>query len=209
MNEALRDHWNQAYLKRPVEELGWYEDIPEPSIELVNKSLITKDARVLISGAGASTLVDHLISVGWTNIHVVDISDIALDLLQKRLGAKADLVTFIQDDLLQPSVLIHEEPFELWIDRAVFHFFTQSDEQIAYHHLLNRMIKKDGALIMASFAPSTVPKCSGLDVKHHDQESLVEFLGDDFQLKESFENLYTQPSGNTRDFTYALFKKLI
>ncbi len=207
MNENLREHWNNAYLNKSVDELGWYEEIPEPSLELIDKTGLENQARVFVAGAGASTLIDHMLNHGWSNISVCDISNIALDLLDKRLGEKAKLLNSIHDDLLEPRVVIREEPYDLWIDRAVFHFFTRSEEKEAYRHLLNRMLKVNAQLMIATFAPGTAPKCSGLDVQHHNAESLQEFLGSDYELIESFETLYTQPSGNTRDYVYSLFKR--
>lgn len=207
MNHTLREHWNNAYLNKSVSELGWYEEMPEPSLELVNKTEIDKNASVFIAGAGASTLIDHMIGDDWTNITVCDISNIALDLLNKRLGENGKAVNSIHDDLLEPRVIVREEPFDLWIDRAVFHFFTRSEERESYLHLLNKMLKVGGQVLIATFAPGTAPKCSGLDVQHHNAESLQEFLGADYQLIESFESLYTQPSGNTRDYVYSLFKR--
>lgn len=207
MDLTLKSHWNQAYLNKSVKELGWYEEIPEPSLELVKKSGIASNERLLIAGAGTSTLVDHLLQQNFQSIMVCDISNVALDLLEKRIGSNHPAMHYLHDDLTEPKTLIHEENFKLWIDRAVFHFFTEPYQQEAYKRLLDSKLDKGAKLIIAAFAPGTAAKCSGLDVKHHTVESLQEFLGEDYRLEMAFENLYTQPSGNTRDYIYALFEK--
>ncbi len=207
MDNKLKEHWNNAYLNRSVKELGWYESIPEPSLDLIQKANAAKDSRILVAGAGASTLIDYLLNDGYTNITVCDISNIALDLLKKRLGAKASHVQFIHDDLLDSSLLVQQDPFDLWIDRAVFHFFTKESEMESYHRLMEQKLAAKASILIASFTEGTVPKCSGLEVKHHTDKSLSDFMSEGFDLIESFESLYTQPSGNTRDYVYTLFKK--
>ncbi len=202
-----KEHWNGVYDSKEVTQLGWYEESPKNSLELIEKCNISKDDKILDVGAGASTLTDNLIKRGYKKIIATDISEEALRKLKERLGEEASLVTFIVDDLTQPKHLNELKDIAIWHDRAVLHFLTEEDERKAYLSTLLQVVRTGGYVIIAAFSLEGAPKCSGLDVRRYDQKMLQEFLGGEFKLIEHFDYLYHMPSGDTRQYIYTLFQK--
>ncbi|MDO9136631.1 MAG: class I SAM-dependent methyltransferase [Lutibacter sp.] len=201
-------HWNAAYQKSPITNLGWYEENPAPSIELIEACSLPKDALIFNAGAGASTLISELFAKGFENLVVNDISSVALaELKNNLLVPKNAHIKFIVDDLTNPSELLKLKNIDLWHDRAVLHFFTEEKDQKAYFDLLKSVLKPKGFVILAEFNLEGAKKCSGLDVFNYNEEMLQERLGSDFELLKSFNHTYTQPSGNTREYVYTLFQK--
>lgn len=201
-------HWNAAYQKSPITNLGWYEENPTPSIELIETCNLPKDALIFNAGAGATTLISELLATGYGNLLVNDISSVALSELKNNLLVpKNAQIKFIVDDLTNPSELLKLKNVELWHDRAVLHFFTEEKQQKAYFDLLKSILKPKGFVILAEFNLEGAKKCSGLDVFNYNEEMLQERLGSDFELLKSFNFTYTQPSGNTREYVYTLFQK--
>lgn len=205
-NKDLTAHWDKTYT-RDIDTLGWYEEIPEPSLRLIEKCKLDKNASQLHVGAGASKLIDELIKQGYDNIIANDISPIALDKLKNRLGTDRNKVLWIVDDLTQPAELIYLQQVDLWHDRAVIHFFNDKQEQNSYFNLIKRLVKKNGFVIIASFNLHGAEKCSGLPVYRFDQNMLQLKLGQDFELREAFDYTYTMPMGDTREYVYTLFQR--
>lgn len=209
---SLRDfekHWNNAYLKTNVKNLGWYEENPQPSIELIVACNLPKDAILFNAGAGATTLIDNLLGQGYTNIIINDISSVALgELGDKIIVPKSANVTFIVDDLTNPTELNKLNNIDLWHDRAVLHFFTEHEPQLTYFNLIRNAVKTEGYVILAEFNLEGAKKCCGLNVVNYDEDMLQKGLGETFKLKKSFNYTYTQPSGNTREYVYTLFQKI-
>lgn len=209
MNDSMKEHWNEIYEALDVDELTWYEEIPEPSIKLLSKCHIKKDEPILDVGAGASTFIDYLINQGFNNITAADISEIALNRLKERLGReKASLVKWIVDDITQPVHIQNLRDIAVWHDRAVLHFLLEENQQKMYLSTLKKVIKKGGYVIIASFSLKGAKKCSGLDIKNYDQNMVAEFLGKDFSLLEYFDYTYHMPSGEPRPYIYTLFHKI-
>jgi hypothetical protein len=203
----FKTHWDNAYTNSPVERLGWYETDLSPTLDLINKSKLNKSARILNVGAGATTLVDELVTDGYTNIIATDISKVSLDHLKTRLGDQDKLVEFILDDLTNPAELLKIDPVDLWIDRAVLHFFNRCEEQDTYFDLLKKSIKIGGFTILAEYNLHGATKCAGLPVHRYSIEMLQEKLGDDFKLIDSFDYTFTMPHGDLRPYVYSLFQK--
>ena len=211
-NEAnaydFKKHWNAAYQKSPITNLGWYEENPAPSVELIESCNLPKEALIFNAGAGATTLISELLAKGYENIVANDISSVALSELKRNLPAPVNAtVQFVADDLTNPSELLKLKNVDLWHDRAVLHFFMDEKQQKAYFDLLKGTIKPKGFVILAEFNLEGAKKCSGLDVFNYNEEMLQERLGTDFLLLRSFNYTYTQPSGNTREYVYTLFQK--
>lgn len=201
-------HWNAAYQKSPITNLGWYEENPKPSIELIDACNLPKEAFIFNSGAGATTLIAELLKKGYVNIVVNDIAAAALAELKNNLPLyKNAQIQFVVDDLTNPSELLKLKNVDLWHDRAVLHFFTEEKQQKAYFDLLKGALKPKGFVILAEFNLEGAKKCSGLDVFNYNEEMLQERLGSDFELLKSFNYTYIQPSGNTREYVYTLFQK--
>ena len=205
----MKEHWESVYDNKAVEKLGWYESSPEPSITLIKGCKLGKDANILNVGAGATTLVDELLKNAYRNIIANDISQAALEELQLRLGPdRNSKVHWIIDDLTNPAELSALEKIDLWHDRAVLHFFQEDEEQRTYFNLLRKLVRAGGYVIIAAFNLNGAPTCSGLPVFRYDAQMLEDRLGDEFQLLEAFDFTYTQPSGDTREFVYTLFRRI-
>ncbi|MCF6352596.1 MAG: methyltransferase domain-containing protein [Cyclobacteriaceae bacterium] len=202
----LAQHWNNVYTKSSQEKLGWFETDLFPTLQLIDKTHLPKSARIAIIGAGSTTLVDELVAQNYTHIIATDISNVALNNLKERLNTQA--VKFIIDDLTNPTILTAIAPVNLWIDRAVLHFFTDTEDRNAYFNLLKSKLAKGGYALFAQFSLAGANKCSGLPVHRYSKKILADKLGNGFELIESFNYTYTMPSGDTRPYVYALFKKL-
>ena len=188
--------------------MGWYEEMPAPSLELLSKCNANKDMTILDVGTGVSTFIDSLIEAGFTNIIATDISEIALSKLKERLGReKATLVKWIVDDITEPVHMQNLREADIWHDRAVLHFLVKDDERNAYLSTLKRVVKQGGYVIIAAFSLKGARKCSGLDIRNYDENLLVEFLGEEFKLVEHFDYMYHMPSGEARPYIYTLFQR--
>lgn len=206
-NNDLKTHWDNAYENSSIDRLGWFEENPIPSLQLIEKSGITKNATILNVGAGATTLVDELVNQDFKKILVNDISPTALEKLKDRLGNQSENINWIIDDLTNPTELNNLEKIDLWHDRAVLHFFNDTKEQDSYFNLLRKIVKENGFVIIATFNLNGATKCSGLPVHRYDAKMIQEKLGNEFELIESFDYIYTMPSKDTREYIYTLFKR--
>ena len=141
----MKEHWERVYDEKPVEEMGWYESSPEPSLRLIEHCSLEKDAAILNVGAGATTLVDKLLELGYSQVIANDISQAALEELQLRLGPElSKKVHWIADDLTEPGELYDLGQIDLWHDRAVLHFFHERPSQEAYFALLKKLVRPGG-----------------------------------------------------------------
>ncbi len=208
MNALMKEHWDEIYEGLDVDELTWYEEIPEPSIRLLSKCHINKDESILDVGAGASTFIDYLLNQGFKNIIAADISETALNKSKERLGKeKASSVRWVVDDITRPVHIQDLRDIKVWHDRAVLHFLLEEKQQKVYLSTLKKVLKNKGYVIIAAFSLKGAKKCTGLDVKNYDQNLLAKFLGEDFKLLEYFDHTYYMPSGVPRQYIYALFQK--
>jgi len=201
----LGKHWDNAYANNKEEKLGWFETDLQPMLRLIEQTKLEKTARILNAGAGSTTLIDDLISKGYSDIIATDISKVALDNLAERVGKEK--LTCIVDNLTNPTELNLISPVDLWIDRAVLHFFMEEKDQNTYFDLIRNKVKKGGFIILAEFSLEGAKKCSGLDVKQYSKEMLQEQLGNNFELIDSFDYTYAMPSGDERPYVYSLFRK--
>ena len=202
-----KNHWNNAYNNNSINELGWYEDDPKASFDLIEKCKISKDSMIFHAGAGSSLLIGLLLKKGYNNLHVNDISSSAINSLKSLIG-DVNGISYIIDDLTNPKELCDLDMVDLWHDRAVLHFFVQKNQQKAYFDLLKSKIRSGGYVIFSEFAKDGAKKCCGLDILNYSEEMLQYRLGENFKLLESFNYLYSHPSnGNTRKYIYTLFRK--
>ena len=205
--ENIKQHWDAVYENSKVERLGWFEQVPEPSLQLINQCNLNEDASILNVGAGATTLIDELIKLGFRNIIANDISSVALNKLKVRIGNTTQSVSYVVDDLSKPEKLLKLYAIDLWHDRAVLHFLIKEEDQQTYFDLLKTLVKSKGFVIIATFNLNGAIKCSGLPVKQYDESLLQDRLGSEFELKNSFDYTYHMPSGDTRQYVYTLFKR--
>lgn len=200
-----RAHWEGVYGTKAPTEVSWFQARPDISLELIRSTGIPLNGTIVDVGGGASTLVDHLLHEGRSSILVLDISATALARAQKRLGSKAQHVGWIAGDVTQwrPDAQV-----DLWHDRAVLHFLTETSDQNAYADTLRTVLKPGGCAIIAGFAPGGPLKCSGLDIVQHDAQSLQHLLGDDFHLVRIRNEVHRAPWGSEQAFRYHVFRRV-
>ena len=207
-NYNYKSHWNEKYQSSQNEELGWYEDTPETTMQLVAKCGLAKDASILNVGAGTTTLIDLLLDKGYSNILANDLSEIALEKLHKRIQDEYNYnLKCITDDLTNPSELNTFQNIDLWIDRAVLHFFLKKEEQNAYFKLIKKIVTKGGYVLIAVFSLEGAPKCCSLDLQRYNAEMLQDKLGKEFKLIEAFNHTFINPRGGERPYVYTLFQR--
>ena len=205
--QNLKEHWNKAYDKAD-NQLGWFEENPAQTMQLIESCKLEKDARILNVGVGTTTLIDALLDAGYINLIANDLSDLALQKLKERIKKSHNYdLNCITDDLTNPIELQNIEPIDLWIDRAVLHFFLQAKEQTAYFNLIKKIVAKNGYVLIAVFALDGAEKCCGLDLKRYNVEMLQNNLGTDFKLITSFNHTFINPFGGERPYIYTLFKR--
>ncbi|GMR25361.1 MAG: class I SAM-dependent methyltransferase [Ignavibacteria bacterium] len=203
-----KEHWNKTYSKSKINKLGWYEESPKPSLDLIKKCDLKKDSVILDVGSGTTTLIEKLLEDGYSNIVATDISDVALTQARENLKAEeTKLVKWIVDDITNPKNLTEIGTVDLWHDRTVLHFLTEENQREGYLSTLKRLVKVEGYVIIAVFSLEGAKKCSGLDIVNYDHMMISKFLGDEFKLLEHFPYLYIQPSGGERPYVYTLFKR--
>ncbi|MCF6292155.1 MAG: class I SAM-dependent methyltransferase [Robiginitomaculum sp.] len=201
---TTHDHWQQILGSDPSGN-SWVQERPGLSLEMIAACGLGKDAGILDMGGGASTLVDFLLADGFSNITVADISETSLELAQKRLGELAKPVQWIVADACnwQPP-----HKFDLWHDRAVFHFLTEDSDRKAYKQRLYDFVPIGGFLIMATFAIGGPTKCSGLDIVQYDAQSLANEIGVGFVLLDSQLETHTTPGGASQNFQYIRMQRV-
>ncbi len=207
MTISLQNHWNKIYASKAVEELSWYEVVPEPCLRLLDRCQLRADDPILDAGAGASTFVDAIIKRGFRRVIAVDVSEIALSKLKERLGAEAERVEWITADITQPACLPGLEPIALWHDRAVLHFQIEEAQRQGYWATVRQIVRAGGYVIIAAFALNGATHCSGLAVQRYDAAQLAQLAGSEFELLETFDYTYTMPSGEARPYVYTLFRR--
>ncbi len=204
-----KEHWNKVYSSNDMTNLGWYEEIPKPSIDFIAECGLDKNAVILDVGSGATTLIDNLIQQGYKNIIATDISTIALEKSKTRISKEnSSFVKWNVDDITNTQNLDNTLKVDLWHDRTVLHFLTEEKQQAGYLSTLKRVVKKGGYVIIAVFSLEGAKKCSGLDVVNYDHKMISEFLGNDFELIKYLDHLYINPSGGERPYVYTLFRRL-
>ncbi len=177
-----RAHWEWIYKTKASTELSWFEAHPETSLRLIANAGLDRAARIVDVGGGESLLVDRLLDLGFRNVSVLDVSSQALARAQARLGQRRDMVRWINGDVTEFRT---KAKFDLWHDRAAFHFLTDPEDRGRYVDAMKRALTHDGHLIMAMFSLGGPPKCSGLDVVRYSPQSLAQEIGSHFQLTES------------------------
>ena len=193
-------HWKNIYTKKDTKEVSWFQEHAETSLRIIQDCEQNKGAHIIDVGAGASTLVDDLLIAGYQNIDVLDISNEALQIAQQRLGNKADVVQWHCDNILTADLGRHQ--FDVWHDRAVFHFLTQEEERKAYVEQIYKALKPGGKVIISTFGPDGPQKCSGLPIVRYDHESLHNEFGAAFTLLEHGQEDHLTPDGSVQKFIY-------
>ena len=201
-------HWNNIHGTKAPDQVSWFQAEPALSLELIQQAAPARDSSIIDVGAGASTLVDALLRSGYHRITVLDISAAALASAQHRIANvhpdEASTVIWRNDDLL--TATLPTSAFDVWHDRAAFHFLTDPADRARYREQLRHAVRPGGHVIVATFAEDGPTKCSGLDVVRYSPATLRGELGDDFKLADSRREEHHTPWGATQLFTYCLFE---
>lgn len=200
----VRTHWEHVYRTKKGTQLSWYRAHLETSLELISAAAGSREAHIIDVGGGESTLVDDLLERGYPHVSVLDISQTAIDETRKRLGERAEKVSWLVGDITRMELPPHQ--YDVWHDRAVFHFLTKSTDRIAYVRQVRDSVKTGGHVIVGSFGPGGPLKCSGLDVMRYDAEGLHGEFGNQFQLVKHVEEQHRTPFGTTQEFVYCYCK---
>ena len=192
-------HWDDTYTRRGIERVSWFQTVPTRSLQMIDALGISPEAAVIDVGGGASSLAGHLVVRGFTDIVVLDISDVALAAARDRVGNRAP-VSWLHQDVLTWRP---QRRFDLWHDRAVFHFLVEPDERKRYLAILRAALIPGGAAIMATFAPDGPDQCSGLPVVRYSAGDLAALLGEDFEVADACREEHTTPAGAHQPLTWA------
>ncbi len=202
---SRKEHWESLYASKKSNKVSWYAPHLEDSLSLVREAS-RQSSHIIDVGGGASTLVDDLLAEGYRYLTVLDISSTAIELTRARLGQRAVEVTFVVADVT--NVALPPAGFELWHDRAVFHFLTEPQDRRAYIVTLTSALALGGHVVLATFAPHGPEKCSGLDVVRYDSAGLQRELGPAFALRTHFQSVHLTPAGREQAFTFASFERV-
>lgn len=196
-----KKHWENIFETKTPEQVSWHEPIPEFSLELFNR-LADKRMSILNVGGGDSPLVDHLLERGYINITTLDISSSAIERMKRRIGENACcqyIVTDITD--FNPS-----QTYDLWFDRAAFHFLTSEEDIEKYVNALQKGLEKTGTAIIGTFSKNGPLKCSGIEISQYDQEDFERVFGNDFKIVEVINMDHTTPFDTVQNFNFAVLQ---
>lgn len=195
-----KEHWEKVYSTKASDAVSWYAPHLETSLNLIHQATANKSSAIIDIGGGEATLVDDLLAEGYADISVLDISQKAIDVARERIGKQADMVHWYCADITKATLPQHY--FDVWHDRAVFHFLTEEAQRVQYVEQVMRSVKKGGYVIMSTFGLNGPEKCSGLDVVRYDAERLHKEFGKTFNLINSTTEIHNTPMGTTQQFLY-------
>jgi 2-polyprenyl-3-methyl-5-hydroxy-6-metoxy-1,4-benzoquinol methylase len=200
--DSRHEHWEKIYATKQPNEVSWTQEHPNTSLTLIHESGIPKSAKIIDVGGGDSRLVDHLLDEGFSDITVLDISEQAIERAKQRLGERAANVKWIASDIteFQPT-----EKYDLWHDRAAFHFLIAQEEIDRYIKLVEQYVT--GHLIIATFSVTGPLKCSGLEVHRYSEGSLADCFGNSFMLEHALREDHTTPFGTQQNFVFCLMSR--
>ena len=198
--QSAKEHWEKVYLTKQAHAVSWFQEHATRSMEIIRSVGATSEARIIDVGGGASTLVDDLLTNGFENLTVLDLSASALEVARNRLGTLGKSVTWVAGDIREVTLL--EQSYDIWHDRAVFHFLTEPADRAAYVQQVMKSVKPGGHVIVATFAPDGPEQCSGLPVARYAPDQLHGEFGPAFQLLEHASEEHKTPWGSVQHFVY-------
>jgi len=196
-------HWDAIFKTADYTQVLWHQASPEKSVELIER-YATKDAKILDAGCGASFLVDRLLRHGYKEITLLDTSKTSLDIINERVNSEE--LEFVCSDILNFST---EQMFDIWHDRAVFHFLLNKKEREAYFNVLQDSLKSGGTAIISTFKVGGPVQCAGLDIVQYDHEKMCEELPNGLELIESEAYMHITPKESGQEYIYFVIKSLI
>ena len=199
-----KEHWEKIYENKQEEELSWFQPYPKTSMEFLELFNLPLTAKIIDIGGGSSHFADVLLERGYTNIWVLDISELAIASAKKRLGEKAIRINWVVEDItaFNPSV-----QFDFWHDRAAFHFLTSEEKINKYISIAEKAIKKDGYMVLGTFSENGPEKCSGLDIKQYSEASMSGRFGVSFERIKCIHEDHLTPSNLVQNFLFCSFRR--
>jgi ubiquinone/menaquinone biosynthesis C-methylase UbiE len=201
-----KEHWEKVYTTKATDTVSWFQPHADLSLDLIKATGVSHDAAIIDVGGGASTLVDDLLANGYTDLSVLDLSAAALTAAQMRLGLQASKVQWIEADVTK--VNLPDYRFDVWHDRAVFHFLTSAEDRAAYVQTVFRAVKPGGHVIVATFAEDGPNQCSGLPVVRNRADELHAEFGEAFALLSHRKEAHHTPSGTVQQFVYCYCRRI-
>jgi ubiquinone/menaquinone biosynthesis C-methylase UbiE len=203
MNSEMKQHWDKVYETKQPNEVSWTQEVPQTSLNFIHSFNLPKTASIIDVGGGESKLVDFLLEEGFQNITVLDISQKALEKAQQRLGEKASQVKWIVSDITE---FVPPQQYDVWHDRATFHFLTSKEDLEEYLHIAKRSVK--GYLAIGTFSLNGPKKCSGLNIKQYSEEQLENVLADGFAKLRCILEDHITPFNTKQNFLFCSFKAI-
>ncbi|WP_317124595.1 class I SAM-dependent methyltransferase [Mesonia aquimarina] len=199
-----KQHWENVYETKDLNQVSWYQTTPKTSLESIKKAELKKDAAIIDIGGGHSFLVDHLVNLGYTNISVLDISEKALKKAQDRLGEQATKVNWVVSDVtsFQPS-----QKYDLWHDRAAFHFLTEENDIQNYYKVCTSALKSGAQLMISTFGENGPKKCSALPTENYNSEKLNQVFNENFDQVNCFTENHITPNKKNQEFQTCIFQR--
>ena len=204
MSFDKKGHWEKVYANKQSTEVSWYQSEPEVSLKLIASTNIGHTNKIIDVGGGASILIDSLLDQGFEDLTVLDISSKALACAKKRLGKRAEKVKWIEADV---TTFETTENYDLWHDRAVFHFLTNQSDRFKYVQKMSQLLNSGGHVIISTFAIDGPTQCSGLDIVQYSAEKIKMEFGKDFEYVKSVNEKHLTPGGREQKFVYFYFRK--
>lgn len=200
-----KDHWEKIYSTKEIDGVSWYQETPTTSLDIIDSLKLNLNASIIDIGAGKSFLADNLLDLGYNDITILDISRNALNEVTRRVEKKNHKIKCIESNVIDLS---SDQKYDVWHDRAVFHFITNNQEREKYLDLLNSSLNKDGCLIIGTFSEDGPLKCSGLEVQRYSVKDLRELLKPNFKFIDGFKEIHDTPFNTSQSFTFCTFKKI-
>ncbi len=199
-----RRHWEAVYGRKQSHEVSWFQRRPSLSLQLIAATGLGPEARILDVGGGTSTLIENLVNVGYTRLGVLDVAETALQRARERLGPAGDRIEWYTADV---TTFVSPHDWDVWHDRAVFHFMIDPADRRAYRETMLRSLASGGQVIIATFGPDGPTRCSGLEVVRYDADTLSRELGPTVRLVETELEQHETPSGAIQQFLHARFQR--
>lgn len=203
MSNDRPEHWNRVYAEKDVTSVSWFQSEPRPSLRALDRFGAKPTFSIIDVGGGASSLVDALLARGWRDITVLDIASSALDRTKARLGDAADCIEWEVADVTRWGPT---RQYDVWHDRAVFHFLVEAEQRAAYRKALTKGLAPGGLVVVATFALDGPERCSGLQVERYDADKLARELGSSLELIEAWREEHVTPWGAIQAFTWCAFR---
>jgi 2-polyprenyl-3-methyl-5-hydroxy-6-metoxy-1,4-benzoquinol methylase len=199
-------HWENIYQTKSLQEVSWYQPLPETSLQFFAENNISKNAAIIDIGGGDSFLADNLLDLGYTDITVLDISENALNRAKTRMGERASMVKWIVTDI---AAFVPDRQYDVWHDRAAFHFLREKDEINYYVSLLKKYVNKGGYVFIGTFSEQGPTKCSGIEIHQYSEQDLSTLIADKFKKLKCIYTDHLTPFNTIQSFIFCGFKHLL